>query len=75
MGEGKPDTTPTSHSTQPNHPAQEGRSPQGGVKDTNDLSDIKGVQKTGMQEKARQAENLPESVIGTDTLKNPNQRS
>lgn len=75
MGEGKPDTNPTSHSTQPNHPAQEGRSPQGGVKDTNDLSDIKGVQKTGMQEKAKQAENLPESVIGTDTLKNPNQRS
>lgn len=71
MGEGKPDTS----STQDNHPAHEGRSPQGGTKDTNDLSDIKDVQKTGMQEKARQAENLPESVIGTDTLKNPNQRS
>lgn len=73
MGEGKPETTRSSE--QANHPAQEGRSPQGGVKDTNDLSDIKDVQKTGMQEKARQAENLPESVIGTDTLKNPNQRS
>lgn len=71
MGEGKPDTT----QNQANHPAQEGHSPQGGSKDTNDLHDIKGVQKTGMQEKARQAENLPESVIGTDTLKNPNQRS
>lgn len=73
MGEGKPETTRSSE--QVNHPAQEGRSPQGGVKDTNDLSDIKDVQKTGMQEKARQAENLPDSVIGTDTLKNPNQRS
>ncbi|QFP77317.1 hypothetical protein [Deinococcus sp. AJ005] len=73
MGEGKPETTPSSN--QANHPAQEGHSPQGGSKDTNDLHDIKGVQKTGMQEKARQAENLPESVIGTDTLKNPNQRS
>ncbi|CAM3988019.1 hypothetical protein [Deinococcus marmoris] len=73
MGEGKPETTPSSNQT--NHPAQEGHSPQGGSKDTNDLHDIKGVQKTGMQEKARQAENLPESVIGTDTLKNPNQRS
>lgn len=73
MGEGKPETR--SSSNQPNHPAQEGHSPQGGSKDTNDLSDIKNVQKTGMQEKARQAENLPESVIGTDTLKNPNQRS
>lgn len=65
MGEGKPESTRSSE--QANHPAQEGRSPQGGVKDTNDLSDIKDVQKTGMQEKARQAENLPESVIGTDT--------
>jgi hypothetical protein len=69
MGEGKPDRKDA------NHPAQENHSPQGGTKDTSDLSDIKGVQKTGMQEKARQAENLPESVIGTDTLKNPNQRS
>ena len=74
MGEGKPDTSQSS-SNQANHPAEQGRSPQGGTKDTNDLSDIKGVQKTGMQEKAKQAENLPESVIGTDTLKNPNQRS
>ncbi|GGO23270.1 hypothetical protein [Deinococcus humi] len=69
MGEGKPESSQTAH------PAQEGHSPQGGVKDTNDLSDIKDVQKTGMQEKAKQVENLPESVIGTDTLKNPNQRS
>ncbi len=69
MGEGKPETSQTSH------PAQEGHSPQGGVKDTNDLSGIKDVQRTGMQEKAKQVDNLPESVIGTDTLKNPNQRS
>ena len=74
MGEGKPGTSQSS-TEQANHPAAGGHSPQGGSKDTNDLHDIKGVQKTGMQEKAKQAENLPESVIGTDTLKNPNQRS
>jgi hypothetical protein len=74
MGEGKPETTQSSGGPS-SHPAREGHSPQGGVKDTSDLSDIKGVQDTGMQEKARQVENLPESVIGTDTLKNPNQRS
>ena len=54
-------------------PPQE-RSPEGGSKDTNDLSDIKGVQKTGMEEKAKQVEQTPESVLGTDVPKYPQKR-
>lgn len=65
MGEGKPQT---------NHPAAQERSPQGGPKDTNDLSGIKGIQDEGMKEKARQADQLPEQVKGTDTPKFPQKR-
>lgn len=42
-------------------------SPQGGDKDTNDLSGIKQVQKTGMQEKADQVDKLPDSVTGANS--------
>ncbi|TSA86729.1 hypothetical protein FNU79_05910 [Deinococcus detaillensis] len=44
-------------------------SPQGGGgdKDTNDLSGIKQVQKTGMQEKADQVDKLPDSVSGANS--------
>ena len=50
------------------------RSPEGGTKDTNDLSDIKGIQDAGMAEKAKQADQTPESVLGTDVPKRPQQR-
>lgn len=63
MGEGKA-----------NHPAQDQRSPQGGTKDTNDLSQIKGIQDQGMQEKGQQVKDLPEKVVGTDTPKYPQKR-
>ncbi|GAA5533246.1 hypothetical protein [Deinococcus aluminii] len=39
------------------------RHPEGGQKDTNDLSDIKDVQRTGMKEKAEQVEQLPDAVV------------
>ena len=42
------------------------RHPHGGDKDTNDLHDIKDVQKTGMQEKARQVDDLPAERDGAD---------
>ena len=64
MGEGKPDL----------HPAETERSPQGGQKDTNDLSGIKGVQKKDMEEKGKQVDQLPEEVVGTDTPKFPQGR-
>lgn len=38
--------------------------PQGGDKDTNDLSDIKGVQDQGMLEKGRQVDQTPQQVTG-----------
>lgn len=57
-----------------NHPAEEGRSPEGGQKDTNDLSNIKDVQKKDMQEKGKQVDQLPEEVLGTDTPKFPQGR-
>lgn len=64
MGEGKPN-----HDT--NHPATR---QQGGVKDTNDLSDIKDIQEQGMKDKGQQVKDLPEKVIGTDTPKYPQGR-
>lgn len=54
-------------------PPQE-RSPEGGSKDTNDLSDIKGIQKTGMAEKGKQADQTPEEVLGTDVPRQPQKR-
>lgn len=65
MGEGKANAP---------HPAEMQRSSQGGVKDTDDLSGIKGIQDEGMKEKARQAEELPEKVRGTDVPKYPQKR-
>ncbi|EYB69750.1 hypothetical protein DEIPH_ctg002orf0078 [Deinococcus phoenicis] len=51
------------------------RSPQGGAKDTDDLSDIKDVQRPGMAEKARQVEQTPKDVTGEhDALQPQNQR-
>ena len=64
MGEGNPGT----------HPAETERSPQGGQKDTNDLSGIKGVQDQGMQEKGKQVDELPENVKGTDKPIQPQRR-
>ena len=52
--------------TSSSNPAQEPRHPHGGDKDTNGLHDIKDVQKTDMQEKARQVDDLPADVTGAD---------
>ena len=43
-------------------------------KDTNDLSDIKDVQKQGMKEKAKQIDQTPESVKDTDQGQHPQQQ-
>lgn len=45
---------------QPHPPAE--RSPQGGDKDTNDLSAIKDVQQTGMDQQRRDVDDLPQGV-------------
>ena len=50
------------------------RSPQGGSKDTDNLAGIKGVQRTGMLEKGKQADQTPQSGLGTDVPKRPQQR-
>ena len=63
MGEGKA-----------NHPAAQERSQQGGSKDTNDLTDIKGIQEQGMKDKAGQVDKLPEKVTGENTPKYPQKR-
>lgn len=42
-------------------------SPQGGTKDTNDLTAVAQVQKKGMQEKADQVSKLPDNVTGANT--------
>ena len=39
-----------------------------------DVAGIKGVQKTGMLEKGKQADQTPHSVLGTDVPKRPQQR-
>ncbi|GAA5512568.1 hypothetical protein Dcar01_01284 [Deinococcus carri] len=44
------------------HPPAE-RSPQGGQKDTDDLSGVKDVQRPGMKEKSEQVEQLPDAVV------------
>ncbi|MDO4247127.1 MAG: hypothetical protein Q4C89_14000 [Deinococcus sp.] len=54
-------------------PPQE-RTPEGGNKDTNDLSDIKGIQDKGMAQKGQDVDQLPEGVVGTDTPKFPQRR-
>ncbi|GAA4015396.1 hypothetical protein GCM10022631_29300 [Deinococcus rubellus] len=46
-------------------PTPDQHHPHGGDKDTNDLHDIKGVQQTGMEEKAKQVADLPDSVKGS----------
>ncbi|GHF34866.1 hypothetical protein HNQ07_000076 [Deinococcus metalli] len=38
--------------------------PEGGSKDTNDLSDVKKVPAPGMEDKARQVEQTPQRVTG-----------
>ncbi len=55
------------------HPT-DGPSPQGGTKDTDDLHDIKQVQKEGMAEKADQVSKLPDSVTGADNGLPPQRR-
>lgn len=55
-------------------PNPDQRHPQGGDKDTNDLHDIKDVQKTGMKEKAQQVANLPGSVKGSAKNIRPQKR-
>ncbi|WP_261664130.1 hypothetical protein [Deinococcus sp. Marseille-Q6407] len=50
----------------PNHPARTETSPEGGDKDTNNLHDIKDVQEQGMLDKAKQVDQTPESVAGSD---------
>ncbi|MBZ9750695.1 hypothetical protein GO986_00225 [Deinococcus sp. HMF7620] len=38
--------------------------PEGGSKDTNDLSDIKGIQDQGMKDHAQQVDQTPKEVTG-----------
>lgn len=64
MGEGKPDQ----------NPADTNRSVQGGPKDTNDLSGIKGIQDEGMKEKGKQVDHLPEAKINPAVTSEPNKR-
>lgn len=64
MGEGKPDQ----------HPADTNRSVQGGPKDTNGLSGIKGIQDEGMKEKGKQVDQLPEAKINPAVTSEPNKR-
>ncbi len=64
MGEGNPSA----------RQGQTERSPQGAHKDTDDLSSIKDVQQTGMQEKAQQVENLPEEEINPGVTAEPRKR-
>lgn len=64
MGEGKPDQ----------HPADTNLSVQGGPKDTNDLSGIKGIQDEGMKEKGKQVDQLPEAKINPAVTSEPNKR-
>ncbi|RJF73900.1 hypothetical protein D3875_19480 [Deinococcus cavernae] len=64
MGEGNPSA----------RQGQTERRPQGGHKDTDDLSSIKDVQQTGMQEKAQQVENLPEEEINPGVTAEPRKR-
>ena len=57
----------------PRPPAE--RSPQGGSKDTDDLSGIQDVQRPGMQEKGQQVEQTPKDVTGEhDAIQPQNQR-
>lgn len=49
-----------SRNNRPHPPAE--HSPQGGDKDTNDLSNIKDVQKTGMDHQRREVDDLPQGV-------------
>ncbi|KQR28092.1 hypothetical protein [Deinococcus sp. Leaf326] len=52
-----------------------GDKPEGGQKDTNDLSDVKGVQDTGMAQKSRNVQELPKDVTGEmDGAQPQNQR-
>lgn len=49
--------------------------PRGGVKDTDDLSGVKGAQDQSMAEKARQADQTPRDVTGDlDGAQSINQR-
>lgn len=58
---------------QPRPPAE--RSPEGGSKDTDDLSDVKDVRRPGMAEKGRQVEQTPGDVTGEhDAIQPQNQR-
>lgn len=43
------------------------RHPEGGSKDTSDLHDLKKVQDTGMAEKAKQVDQLPDEVTNPNT--------
>ncbi|UQN05741.1 hypothetical protein [Deinococcus sp. QL22] len=49
------------------------RHPEGGRKDTSDLHDIKKVQDTGMAEKAKQVDQLPDDVTNTNNTVLPQQ--
>ncbi|KEF34294.1 hypothetical protein RDMS_07775 [Deinococcus sp. RL] len=61
------------HDDKPRPPAD--RSPQGGVKDTDDLSSLKDVRRPGMAEKGRQVEQTPKDVTGEhDAIQPQNQR-
>lgn len=57
------------------HPAKDQRSPQGGSKDTDDLSGVKDVQKTGMQEQAEQVDQTPDDVTGANDGMQPSIRN
>lgn len=49
---------------QDDHPAVSGDKTQGGQKDTDDLSGLKGVQDPGMAQKGQDVQDLPRDVTG-----------
>ncbi|MCP2014850.1 hypothetical protein L1280_002002 [Deinococcus sp. HSC-46F16] len=55
------------------HPAAD-RSPQGGAKDTDDLSGEKAVRRPGMAEKGQQVEQTPKDVTGEHDALTPQRR-
>lgn len=52
------------HRTAPGTATTPGDKPQGGQKDTDDLSAIKGIQDTGMARKGQDVQELPGDVTG-----------
>lgn len=54
-----------------NHPAQGGRSPEGGAKDTDTRKDIAPPQRQDMLDKGEQVEQTPKDVTGEHDAAHP----